>query len=162
MYDVIVIDPSYRHFWPCFFFFFKGPKIRAKNHCRLLSCSVDVNCPMAGTLQTLIFAPQPTKTPSFHHRSLHFASNRSVLSRSTSFNHGHSISRSIRASHPSDQVSGSSNIFNWTKPLSKFVANNFLPLGNLTEHCKMYLKIASVGSAFWRNTCELLFIYLFF
>ncbi|XP_044462291.1 probable sodium/metabolite cotransporter BASS4, chloroplastic [Mangifera indica] len=83
---------------------------------------------MAGTLQTLILAPQPTKTPSFHHRSLHFPSNRSVLSRSTSFNHGHSISRSIRASHPSDQVSGSSNIFNWTKPLSKFVANNFLPL----------------------------------
>ncbi|KAJ0103491.1 hypothetical protein Patl1_05901 [Pistacia atlantica] len=57
---------------------------------------------MAGTLQTLIFAPETAKTPSFRHRNLHFPSNRSVP--------------------------GSPKDFNWAKPLSKFAADNFLPL----------------------------------
>ncbi|KAJ4720604.1 putative Bile acid:sodium symporter [Melia azedarach] len=84
---------------------------------------------MAGTLQTLIFTPQPSKTLSFLYQHPHFLANGSLLlSRSVTFNHGRLISRPIRACQPPDQVSGSSQGLNWIKPLLKFASDNFLPL----------------------------------
>ncbi|KAK2634252.1 hypothetical protein Ddye_029044 [Dipteronia dyeriana] len=84
---------------------------------------------MAGTLQTLIVTPRPAKKSSFPHRNPHFSANSSVLlSRSVAHNPSRLISRPIRACQPSEQVSGPSKGFNWTKPLLKIAADNFLPL----------------------------------
>ncbi|KAK0591508.1 hypothetical protein LWI29_003032 [Acer saccharum] len=84
---------------------------------------------MAGTLQTLVVTPHPAKKSSFRHRNLHFAANSSfLLSRSVAHNPRRLISRPIRACQPSEQVSGPSKGLNWTKPLLKIAANNFLPL----------------------------------
>lgn len=94
---------------------------------------------MAGTLQTLILTPPPTKTLPFRHRNPHFSANYTLLdSPSITFNRNRSISRPIRAVERSDQrdgdgdkaarVSGSTSGLSWTKPLFNFAADNFLPL----------------------------------
>ncbi|TXG49333.1 hypothetical protein EZV62_025208 [Acer yangbiense] len=84
---------------------------------------------MAGTLQTLVVTPHPAKKSSFSHRNPHFAANSSfLLSRSVAHNPRRLISRPIRACQPSEQVSGPSKGLNWTKPLLKIAADNFLPL----------------------------------
>lgn len=103
---------------------------------------------MAGTLQTLILTPPPSKTlPSWHRNSYFRANGFCRFSRFVTFNPGRSISIPTRASRPSDQDSGSSKGLNWAKSLLKIAGDNFLPLGNLLSPFKFQLG-AFIESAF--------------
>ncbi|KAK9912013.1 hypothetical protein M0R45_035887 [Rubus argutus] len=90
---------------------------------------------MAGIIQTLVLTPPPTKILPFSHRILRSPSNHAA------FRLNFHVSRSNLtpfACHDSDQIDGNGNKAdkhsgslkgsNWAKPLSNFVANNFLPL----------------------------------
>ncbi|KAK9901824.1 hypothetical protein M0R45_001940 [Rubus argutus] len=94
---------------------------------------------MAGIIQTLVLTPPPTKILPFSHRILRSPSNHAA------FRLNFHVSRSNLtpfACHDSDQIDGNGNKAdkhsgslkgsNWAKPLSNFVANNFLPLGDFT------------------------------
>ncbi|XP_048428619.1 probable sodium/metabolite cotransporter BASS4, chloroplastic isoform X3 [Pyrus x bretschneideri] len=91
---------------------------------------------MAGTIQALILTPPPAQTLPFAHRLPHFPSKHAAFR----FNHRLSrcISNPVKACQHPDQKDGNGNkahrhsgsvkSLNWAKPLSNFVANNFLPL----------------------------------
>ncbi|CAN6562183.1 unnamed protein product [Malus baccata var. baccata] len=91
---------------------------------------------MAGTIQALILTPPPAQTLPFAHRLPHFPSKHAAFR----FNHrlSRSISNPVKACQHPDQKDGNGNkahrhsgsvkSLNWAKPLSNFVANNFLPL----------------------------------
>ncbi|XP_024185458.2 probable sodium/metabolite cotransporter BASS4, chloroplastic isoform X2 [Rosa chinensis] len=91
---------------------------------------------MAGIIQTLVLTPPPTKILSFSHRFSRSPSNRAAFR--FNFRFSRSNSTPVRACHHSDQVDGNGNKadkhsgslkgLDWAKPLSNFVANNFLPL----------------------------------
>ncbi|KAM5550662.1 putative sodium/metabolite cotransporter BASS4, chloroplastic [Rosa sericea] len=91
---------------------------------------------MAGIIQTLVLTPPPTKILSFSHRFSRSPSNHAAFR--FNFRFSPSNSRPVRACHHSDQVDGNGNKadkpsgslkgLDWAKPLSNFVANNFLPL----------------------------------
>ncbi|PQQ21971.1 putative sodium/metabolite cotransporter BASS4 chloroplastic [Prunus yedoensis var. nudiflora] len=91
---------------------------------------------MAGTIHALILTPRPAKSLPFAHRIPHFPSKHAAFR--FNFQLSRSISRPVKACQQSDQIdgdgkkarnhSGSVKGLSWAKPLSNFVANNFLPL----------------------------------
>ncbi|KAL6289297.1 hypothetical protein ACE6H2_006807 [Prunus campanulata] len=92
--------------------------------------------PMAGTIHALILTPRPAKSLPFAHRIPHFPSKHAAFR--FNFQLSRSISRPVKVCQQSDQIdgdgkkahnhSGSVKGLSWAKPLSNFVANNFLPL----------------------------------
>ncbi|ONI21665.1 hypothetical protein PRUPE_2G079400 [Prunus persica] len=91
---------------------------------------------MAGTIHALILTPRPAKLLPFAHRIPHFPSKHAAFR--FNFQLSRSISKPVKACQQSDQIdgdgkkahndSGSVKGLSWAKPLSHFVANNFLPL----------------------------------
>ncbi|CAB4299273.1 unnamed protein product [Prunus armeniaca] len=91
---------------------------------------------MAGTIHALILTPRPAKSLPFALRIPHFPSKHAAFR--FNFQLSRSISRPVKACQQSDQIdgdgkkahkdSGSVKGLSWAKPLSNFVANNFLPL----------------------------------
>lgn len=91
---------------------------------------------MAGIIQSLVLSPPPTKILPFSHRILRSPSNHTAFrfnfhlsrSNSTPFKAGHHSDQIDGNGNKADKHSGSLKDSNWVKPLSNFVANNFLPL----------------------------------
>ncbi|XP_050113469.1 probable sodium/metabolite cotransporter BASS4, chloroplastic isoform X2 [Malus sylvestris] len=89
---------------------------------------------MAGTIQALILTPRPANPLPFAHRLPHFPSKHAAFRFDLQLNR--CISNPVKAWQHPDQKdgngikrhSGSVKGLNWAKPLSNFVANNFLSL----------------------------------
>ncbi|EXB36963.1 hypothetical protein L484_018339 [Morus notabilis] len=97
---------------------------------------------MAGTIQTLILTPSPTKSLLFRHRNLHFPAKHAILRcHFISSRRSRLTWRSIRACESSNQIesdgenldreSGSVEGLLWARPLLNFASDNFLPLALL-------------------------------
>ncbi|GMN64621.1 hypothetical protein TIFTF001_033692 [Ficus carica] len=97
---------------------------------------------MAGTIQTLILTPSPTKSLLFSHRNLHFPAKYAISRpRSISPYRRRSSWSLIRARDSSNQIEGngenlgqesdSAEGLPWARPLLNFASSNFLPLALL-------------------------------